>query len=56
MVNTRLSLKYTNLSVVVEGHGHHVEGDEHHDDHVKLLVRDDAEHDGLRLPLRVGGD
>ena len=26
------------LAVVVEGHCDHVEPDEHHDDHVKLLV------------------
>ena len=39
------------LAVVIERHGPHVKRDEHHYDHVELLVRDDTEHDGLRLPL-----
>jgi hypothetical protein len=40
------------LVVVVEGHGEHVETDEDHDDHVELLVRHDAENNGLRFPLQ----
>ncbi len=40
------------LVVVVEGHGEHVETDEDHDDHVELLVRHDAEDNGLRFPLK----
>ena len=39
------------LVVVIQGHGEHVEPDEDHDDHVKLLVGHYPEHDGLRLPL-----
>ena len=42
------------LAVVIERHGPHVERDENHYDHVELLVRNDAEHDGLRLPLWMG--
>ena len=44
---------HVGLAVVVERHGPHVERDEDHDDHVELLVRHDAKHDGLRLPLRM---
>ena len=42
---------HVRLAVVIERHGPHVKRDEHHYDHVELLVRDDTEHDGLRLPL-----
>ena len=41
------------LPVVVQGHGEHVEADEHHDDHVELLVGHDTEHYGLRPPLKT---
>ena len=40
------------LSVVIECHGEHVEPDEHHDDHVELLVGHDAEHNRLGPPLK----
>ena len=40
------------LAVVVQGHGQHVQPDEHHDDHVKLLVRHNSKNNGLRSPLK----
>ena len=40
------------LAVVVERHGEHVEADEHHDDHIELLVGDDSKDDGLWSPLK----
>ena len=40
------------LSVVVQGHGQHVQPNEDHDDHVKLLVRHNSEHNRLRPPLK----
>ena len=40
------------LAVVVERHGEHVEADEHHDDHIKLLVGDDSKDNGLWSPLK----
>ncbi len=43
---------YEPLVVVVEGHGEHVESDEDHDDHVKLLVRHYPKDDGLGFPLK----
>ncbi len=42
------------LAVVVQRHREHVQPDEHHDDHVELLVRHNTEHDGLRSPLKTG--
>ena len=42
---------HVGLSVVVQRHGEHVETDEHHDDHVKLLVSNNTEYNGLRSPL-----
>ena len=41
-----LRLLYSKLAA----NSHHVEADEAHDDHIKLLVGDDREHNGLRLP------
>ena len=40
------------LAVVVHRHGHHVEPNEHHDDHVELLVGYNPEHDSLGPPLK----
>ena len=40
------------LAVVVQGHGQHVQPNEDHDDHVKLLVRHNSEHNRLRPPLK----
>ena len=40
------------LPVVVHRHSHHVEADEHHDDHVKFLVGHDPEYDSLGPPLK----
>lgn len=40
------------LPVVVEGHGEHVQADEDHDDHVKLLVGHNPKHNGLWSPLK----
>ena len=39
------------LPIVVEGHGEHVQADEDHDDHVKLLVGHNPKHNGLWSPL-----
>ena len=36
---------------MVQRHGEHVQADEDHDDHVKLLVSHDPKHDGLGSPL-----
>ena len=51
ILTTPPSQTIINLSIVVEGHGKHVEADKHHDDHVELLVGDDPEDNGLRPPL-----
>ena len=40
------------LAVVVQGHGQHVEPNEDHDDHVKLLVGHNSKHNSLRPPLK----
>ena len=40
------------LAIVVECHGQHVEANEHHDDHVKLLVCNNPKNNGLRSPLK----
>ena len=40
------------LTIVVQGHCQHVQADEDHDDHVKLLVGYNPEHDCLWTPLK----
>ena len=40
------------LTIVIQSHGEHVETNEDHDDHVKLLVGHDAKHNCLRSPLK----
>ena len=41
------------LTIVIQRHGQHVEANEDHDYHIKLLVSDDPEDDRLRPPLQV---
>ena len=41
------------LAVVVQRHGEHVQPDEHHDDHVELLVRHNPKDDVLGPPLKT---
>ena len=40
------------LTIVVQSHGQHVEPDEHHDNHVKLLVRHNPKNNSLWSPLK----
>ena len=44
------------LMVVIEGHGQHIQSNEDHDDHIKLLVGHDAKHYRLRFPLKIKQD
>ncbi len=43
---------HLSLVVVVQHHSQHVEPDEKHDDHIKLLVGHNSKDDGLGLPLK----